>query len=127
MGLNIVFSFVFAYLFSTIGWMPLGGLALANSLATALEAASLFIIMRRRLNGIGGTTIAKGILIAAITSGVMGSVLFLWIRASADFNVWWVGLGGILFGGLAYGLCLIVLRVPEVRTILAYIQRRFEN
>ncbi len=124
MGLNIVFSFGFVYLFSKIGWMPLGGLALANSLATALEAAALFIIMRRRLNGIGGTSIAKGFLIAAMTSGVMGLVLLLWLRASNDFNVWLVGLGGILFGGLAYGLCLVAFRVPEVRTALGYVQRR---
>jgi putative peptidoglycan lipid II flippase len=125
MGLNIVFSFGFAALFSTIGWMPLGGLALANSLATALEAAVLFIIMRRRLNGIGGTSIAKGFIVAAITSGMMGLVLLFWLRASADLNVWLVGLGGILFGGLAYGLCLIALRVPEVRVLLLYIQHRF--
>ena len=119
-----LFSFGFVYLFSTVGWMPLGGLALANSLATALEAAALFIIMRRRLNGIGGTNIAKGFLIAAMTSGVMGLVLLLWLRASSDFHVWLVGLGGILFGGLAYGLCLVAFRVPEVRTVLGYIQQR---
>jgi putative peptidoglycan lipid II flippase len=127
MGLNIVFSIFFAYLFSTIGWMPLGGLALANSLATALEAATLFILMRRRLDGVGGTNIAKGFLIAAITSGVMGMVLLVWLRASADYNVWLVGLGGILFGGLTYGLCLVILRVPEVRTVLGYVQQRISK
>ncbi|HWA15390.1 MAG TPA: murein biosynthesis integral membrane protein MurJ, partial [Gemmatimonadales bacterium] len=35
MGLNVVFSFTFAWVFSKWGWMPHGGLALANSLATA--------------------------------------------------------------------------------------------
>lgn len=127
MGLNILFSFVFAYLFSAIGWMPLGGLALANSFATALEAATLFIIMRRRLKGIGGTNIAKGFIIAAITSGGMGLVLLLWLSASRGLNVWLIGLGGILFGGLAYGLCLIALRVPEVKTLLVYIQQRISR
>jgi putative peptidoglycan lipid II flippase len=127
MGLNIVFSFAFSYLFSIIGWIPLGGLALANSLATALEAATLFIIMRRRLKGIGGTNIAKGFIIAAITSGVMGFVLLVWLHASSDLNVWLIGLGGILFGGLAYGLCLITLRVPEVRSLLVFIQQRISR
>jgi putative peptidoglycan lipid II flippase len=60
MGLNVVFSFAFARWFSQIGWMPHGGLALANSLATALEATALFIFMRRRLNGIEGHHIARG-------------------------------------------------------------------
>ena len=34
-----------------IGWMPHGGLALANSLATALEMVGLWYFMRRRLAG----------------------------------------------------------------------------
>jgi putative peptidoglycan lipid II flippase len=52
MGLNVIFSFAFSALFENIGWMPHGGLALANSLATALEVTALLIIMRTRLNGI---------------------------------------------------------------------------
>jgi putative peptidoglycan lipid II flippase len=37
MGLNIVFSLIFIKVFEFIGWMPHGGLALANSFATALK------------------------------------------------------------------------------------------
>src|SRR5688572_22382342 len=51
MGLNVIFSFWFSSLFTQIGWFPLGGLALANSLATALEATALFVVMRKRLHG----------------------------------------------------------------------------
>src|SRR5512133_4284864 len=58
MGLNAIFSFGFAALFSSLGWMPHGGLALANSLATAIEAVILFSLIRRQLNGINGTNIA---------------------------------------------------------------------
>jgi putative peptidoglycan lipid II flippase len=59
MTLNVIFSFVFIRLFSQNGWMPHGGLALANSLATALEATALFIFMRRRLKGMEGVTSAR--------------------------------------------------------------------
>jgi len=48
----MLFSVGFALLFAEIGWMPLGGLALANSLATALEAIALLVMMRRRLGGL---------------------------------------------------------------------------
>src|SRR5258708_27543173 len=34
-SLNIILSFAFSALFTRIGWMPHGGLALANSLATS--------------------------------------------------------------------------------------------
>jgi putative peptidoglycan lipid II flippase len=125
MGLNIVFSFAFSALFSRIGWMPLGGLALANSLATALEAAALFIIMRRRLNGIQGVSIARGFLIAAVTSLGMGVILVVWRQVSGEMNLWLVGVGGIALGGLAYGLSLVALRVPEVHTLLGFLQKRF--
>src|SRR5690606_5217377 len=37
MGLNIALSLAFSAWFQRLGWQPHGGLALANSLATALE------------------------------------------------------------------------------------------
>ncbi|MDO9302020.1 MAG: murein biosynthesis integral membrane protein MurJ, partial [Anaerolineales bacterium] len=45
MGLNVVFSLAFIKVFEFVGWMPHGGLALANSLATTLEATVLFVVM----------------------------------------------------------------------------------
>jgi putative peptidoglycan lipid II flippase len=127
MGINIVFSFAFSAFFIRIGWMPLGGLALANSLATGLEATALFMLMRRRLNGIGGTHIAKGFLVSAIACLGMGVVVIFWLHSSTGMNVWLVGLGGILLGASAYGLALIALRVPELGSLLGYMQRRFSK
>lgn len=125
MGLNIIFSFTFSALFYKLGWIPLGGLALANSLATALEATALFVIMRRQLNGMGGTFLARGFLIAAIASLGMGVLIVVWMQVTGEMNVWLVGLGGIVLGGLAYGLSLVALRVPEVHSLLSYLQQRF--
>ena len=61
MSLNVVFSFLFSDLFEKVGWMPHGGLALANSLATALEMVALLVLMRRRLDGIHGNVCSKGL------------------------------------------------------------------
>ena len=44
MSLNVVFSLLFIALFSRLDWMPLGGLALANSLATTLEMVALLYV-----------------------------------------------------------------------------------
>ena len=52
MSLNLAFSFLFSAWFERLGWMPHGGLALANSLATALEMVGLLYFMRRRLDGL---------------------------------------------------------------------------
>ena len=60
MSLNLVFSLLFSDLFRRIGWAPHGGLALANSLATYLEAFALLFLMRRRLGGLHGRSILAG-------------------------------------------------------------------
>jgi putative peptidoglycan lipid II flippase len=122
--LNVVLSFAFAEIFRRLGWMPHGGLALANSLATALEATVLFIFMRRRLNGIEGAYIARGFAACALAALGMGVGLWLWIQATAELPRWVVAIGGVALGGLLYGTAVLLLRVPELQTLLHAIARR---
>ena len=124
MTLNVVFSFVFAGLFRQIGWMPHGGLALANSLATALEATALFIFMRQRLNGIEGSYIARGFAACALASIGMGIGLWLWIQAMGSLPSWVLALGGVVIGGLIYGIGVLLLRVPEIQLLTHSVARR---
>ena len=124
MGLNVAFSFMFARLFSQIGWMPHGGLALANSLATALEATALFIFMRQRLQGIEGRHIARGFVSCAIAAFGMGISLWFWIQATENLTRWITALGGIMIGAVVYGVAVLLLRVPEIQMIMHAITRR---
>ena len=124
MGLNVVFSIWFSHLFAQIGWYPLGGLALANSLATALEATALFIFMRKRLNGIEGKNIAHGFLQALIATLAMIVILLFWLRLITVIPPWLLVLGGITAGGLIYTLTIAALRVPEMQAVLRFVQRR---
>jgi putative peptidoglycan lipid II flippase len=124
MGLNVVFSFVFAWSFSQIGWMPHGGLALANSLATALEAITLFIFMRRRLNGIEENYIARGFIASALAALGMGAGLGVWIQATGNLAHWIVTLGGVVLGGIIYSLAITVLKVPEIQSAIQFVSRR---
>lgn len=110
-----------------IGWFPLGGLALANSLATALEAAALFIVMRRRLNGIEENHIVRGFFAYALASLGMAIGLSFWMQASASLTRWLVALGGVALGGIIYGAALILLRVPEVQNVIQFIARRMKQ
>jgi putative peptidoglycan lipid II flippase len=124
MGLNVAFSFLFAWIFRQIGWLPHGGLALANSLATALEASALFFFMRRRLNGIEGSYIARGFAACLVAALAMGIGLWLWIGATGELSRWIVTLGGVLIGAVIYGIGVLLLRVPEVQMLLGAIARR---
>jgi putative peptidoglycan lipid II flippase len=124
MGLNVVFSFAFARLFSQLGWFPHGGLALANSLATALEATALFLVMRRRLNGIEGKSIARGFAACALASLGMGVGLWLWLQAEGELPSWVIALGGVALGGIIYGVGVVLLRIPEIQILVNAITRR---
>jgi putative peptidoglycan lipid II flippase len=122
MGLNVVLSFAFAGLFVRVGWLPHGGLALANSLATALEMGVLYLLMRRRLQGLSGRHIARGFGYAATGALTMGVILALWLRtASAP---WLLGIGGIILGGGAYLVMMQLFGVAEFETAYRAIAQR---
>lgn len=125
MGLNVLFSIVFSSWFARIGWLPLGGLALANSLATALEATALFIFMRRRLNGIEGKVLADGFVRCAVATLGMALALWFWIQATGGMNRWIVTLGGVTLGGIIYLLGVLILKVPEIQMLIGMVTRRF--
>lgn len=127
MGLNAIFSFVFPSIFASIGWMPHGGLALANSLATGLEAAVLFWMMHRRLEGVNGAQVALGLGQSTLAALGMSLGLLAWLQLAGNLNPWLIGLGGVAIGAAIYGLGVIILKVPEVHSILSFLRRRISR
>ncbi len=127
MTLNLLFSLLFTFLFKQIGWAPHGGLALANSLATGLESIGLLYLMRRKLKGLVGGKIWRGVLLAGIAALVMGGVVLLWLTLADNMAPVLVTLGGVVVGGAAYGLVLTLLRADEVKIVLSSIRRRFSK
>jgi putative peptidoglycan lipid II flippase len=125
MSLNVAFSFGFSALFLRIGWAPHGGLALANSLATALETVGLWILMRRRLGGLEeqqvGTTLRK----AALASLAMGGGLIGWLALAGGLSVRVIAPVGLAGGIALYGMGLLVQGADELKTGLAWAAKRF--
>jgi len=124
MSLNVVFSFAFAALFRGIGWMPHGGLALANSLATALETIGLLVLMRRRLGGIEGSRIWRGTLKGIAAALFMGLALWGWTFYFGERSAWLVGGGGIAMGGVVYGVMVTLLKVEEVQKVIKIVGKK---
>jgi putative peptidoglycan lipid II flippase len=127
MGLNVVFSILFSRYFAQLGWFPVGGLALANSLATALEATALFIFMRRRLNGIEGKSIADMAWRVGLSALGMGVGLWWWIQATGGLTRWLAALGGVALGGVVYLAGVVILRVPEIQMLVSVARRRLKR
>lgn len=127
MGLNVVFSILFSRYFAQLGWFPVGGLALANSLATALEATALFVFMRRRLDGIEGSSLADITWRVGLSALGMGVGLWWWTQATGSLTRWIVALGGVALGSIIYLAGVVILRVPEIQTLTNAILRRLKR
>ena len=124
MGLNVVFSFTLSSLFEKIGWMPHGGLALANTFATTLEVTTLLIIMRIRMNRLNGFYILRGGLQSVGGTLAMAIAVLVCLRTFSDRSAWLLSISGIAAGGLVYALTMMALRVPELDTFIGAIRRR---
>ena len=127
MGLNIGFSLLFSSVFERVGWMPHGGLALANSLATGMESAVLLVLMSRRLKGLEGVKVWKGVGISALGTGLMAAVVVGWQQVfQSGSNL------VILFGALGLGVAVYLgvmwaLKVPELRGMLRVMIKKIKR
>lgn len=124
MILNAILSFVFAGMFSSLGWMPHGGLALANSLSTALEAVWLYGLMSKRLSGVEGARILTGIAQFSFAGLWMAAGLIGWLRFSVLWPAWLQAMGGVALGGVIYAILTTILRVQEMDMLVGVLRRR---
>ncbi len=124
MSLNVVFSLAFTRLFSSMGWMPHGGLALANSLATFLEMCGLLYFMRRKLHGLEGGVILRAVVKAGAAAVGMALMLLLWLGQSGNLPNVVVSLGGVALGAAVFAGLLAALRVPEVHQGISLVRSR---
>jgi putative peptidoglycan lipid II flippase len=133
MLLNLVLSIGFASAFETVGrryggyrpWMPLGGLALANSLATILETATLSLLLRRRLAAEGVPDAGRGSVWRTVSgSAAMAALVWAFLRLSPTGNAWLLGGGGALVGLGSYVGVTLLLRSPEPRFAWEAVRRR---
>ena len=121
MALNILLS---------IWWvrsLGFGGLALANSTATLLEALLLLILLRRRLGGVDGRALALSVGRTVLAGGVMGAALYPLAQwaATQTAGVQVVADAVALLGGVALFIGVsALLRAPELGQVVALARRR---
>jgi putative peptidoglycan lipid II flippase len=127
MTLNVIFSLLFSAWFARLGWMPHGGLALGNSLATFLEMLVLLFLMRRRLQGLEGTAILNAVAKSALAAGGMGLVLLGWLTQFGGLPAAVQVAGGLAAGVLVYGILILLLDVPEVRQGASFVLARLKR
>jgi putative peptidoglycan lipid II flippase len=118
MSLNLVLSFAFTALFRRIGWMPHGGLALANSVATFIESLFLIYLLNKRMQGFDSKRILVSFIKFAIASVGMGLVIQV-IDREVVIQSHFLKLGfEIISGVIVYLILIILLRCDELKSLL---------
>ena len=124
MTINLIFSFLFTALFSRLGWFPHGGLALANSAATLLESALLFVLLRRRLNGLEEHRILLALGKSLAAGAGMGLMIWFLVNSLSGSSLIVKNAITILAGIASYGLLLFILRTEELNRIRDIVLRK---
>lgn len=127
MTLSIGLSLLLPSLFTRLGWLAHGGLALAVSLATALEVLTLLVIIRKRLGGINGSEIVRAFKGALVATLGMIAALVLWLQLTNAMPNALIALGGVFVGIIVFGMGLLLMRVPEFHDLLGKIKNRFSR
>jgi putative peptidoglycan lipid II flippase len=124
MALNVALSLLFLSAFEVLGWMPHGGLALSNSLATTVEMAVLLVLLRRRLGGLEGRRLLGSLVRIGLASAAMGAAAAGATRLLAGSSVWLSCGAAIVVGLVVYVGFTLALGAPEPRAMGAMIRSR---
>ena len=103
---------------------PFGGLALAMSVATAVEAATLWVILRRRIGGMDGRRVLALAWRTSLAALGMGAAIVALRAALTGVHVLLVAGIGVSVGvGIFFGLALL-LGLEEARAVPGMVLRR---
>lgn len=115
--LNGLLGLILPPLFERLGWMALGGLALATALAALVEMAVLMLLIHRRLGQIDARLMASTtlrVLAASLGMGVALRVVAVVVPAQPLVQV----LVGVPVGVAAFGVLAWLLRIKELRSVV---------
>lgn len=117
MFLNVALSLML------IGPLAEGGLALANSIATTVEALVLVWLIRGRLSGIEGRRVWGALARSGLASAAMGLALLGLLQMPIS-SALALCAAGIAVGVIVYAGAALLLRADELRSVRQLVQRR---
>jgi putative peptidoglycan lipid II flippase len=128
MASNIALSFILIRVIgdtNSLSRGPFAGLALANSVTTLLEAAALWVLLRRKVGGkLNDRYVLDGAARALVAALLMGAVV-LGVRVVADpYGVLLTTIAGGTLGVIVFFALGFMLGIDEARTIPGMVLRR---
>lgn len=107
-------------IFAPRGWLPLGALALGYSLSNYAEVVALLWLLRRRVGGLDGRRLLKGFWRITAASLLMAASMALVISRLGITSLWLQLVLGGLVGSVVYVVACWLLRVEEMRQVIAF-------
>lgn len=128
-GVQLVFMVILgywlsSYVFADRGWLELGGLALAVSISSTLEAVGLLWLLRRKTGGVNGRDLLDGAWRMSLAGVCMAGVVWLVSTSTESMSSLWQLVIGGLAGSAAYLLASWLLKVRELGYLIDLIMRR---
>jgi len=104
--------------------MPHGGLALANSTATAVESVILLVLMNSKMKGIAAPKIFKAFWKSTLASFLMVITILIINSNILNQSMAIRTIVPISFGSVAYLIFLVFLKTSEVKMIITLIRKK---
>jgi len=117
MAINVGLSLALPPVFAWAGVPPHAGLALANGVAALVEMALLLGLIRPRLGGLEGRTLAGSAARSIVAAATMAAGLVVWQHAFGHTTALLVGGGGIVLGAVVYVAAAALLRTEELPAV----------
>jgi putative peptidoglycan lipid II flippase len=113
--------------FPSLGWLPLGGLALGFSLSNFLEVGLLLWLLRPKLGGVNGRDLLSGSWQMGMAGLLMAAAIFFLLRLIPPVGMWVEVILGAAAGGTVYLLACWLLRVSELHRLWQMTSHRIAN
>lgn len=127
MLINILLSIVLSKVFASIGWMPHGGLALANSIATTIETFVLLLLLKKKWKSLQNHHVFRVALLSIIATLVMGFSLHIFLSYTNEYPDIFQLFGGIILGSLVYIGLAFLLKIKDFRAIIHQFSNKIKD
>ena len=114
MILNVILSLTLTRLFAAWNFMPHGGLALANTLATTIEAIALWMMLGKHNARVIFGSLFNSVWRSGIATLAMSLAVIGWGQVMSA-PLWLLSLGGAIVGAAVYFVIALIVRSPEIK------------
>ena len=114
-------------IFPTLEWLELGGLALGYTISTFLELGLLLWLLRRKMGGIEGGRLIRGLWRMGAATMVMAGITWAVMEQITNLNVFWQLVIGVMVGAASYLVASLLFGVKEIRQLADYGRERLQS